>query len=504
MTRKPGRYVCIHGHFYQPPRENPWTERIDVEPTAAPFHDWNERITAECYAPNAAARILGGDGKVVARVNNYASMSYNFGPTLLSWLERHAADTYKAILAADAESSRRFSNHGSAMAQAYSHAILPLASEADKDLQVVWGLRDFERRFGRRPEGMWLPETAVDVESLEALARYDIGFTVLAPHQARRVWSADKGRWHDVPAGSIDTTKAYRCVLPSGRTVALFFYEGPTSRAIAFEKLLANGETFARRLIAIFHGDLGRPQLASVATDGETYGHHHKFGDMGLAFATRLIEESAEVRLTNFAEFLDRHPPRDLVEIAPATSWSCAHGIERWRSNCGCATGPHRGWSQEWRGPLRSALDVVRDGTSDLYERLAPSFFGDPARALLESVDLAPPARPSVVSVFLEQHAGRALDSSGRDRARRLLEMRRQAVLMQASCAYFFEDIAGLEPVQVLSHAARAMALCRELGGPDLEAPFLDHLGRARGNRRALPDGRVVYDKLVRPKAAAR
>lgn len=504
MKRRPKHYVCIHGHFYQPPRENPWTGRVDVERSAAPFQDWNERITAECYEPNAHARILGADGRVAETFSNYARMSFNVGPTLLDWLERNAPSTHQALVAADIESRKRFSGHGSALAQAYSHAILPLANEADKELQVAWGLRDFKARFGREAAGLWLPETAVDVPSLEALARHGLAFAILAPHQARRVRPEGESRWHPVPHASIDTTRAYRCVLSSGRSITLFFYDGPTSRAIAFEKLLTAGDGFVARLTAPFKPGVRGPQLSHVATDGETYGHHHKFGEMGLAFALRVIETSDSVSLTNYGAFLESHPPRDLVEIEPETSWSCVHGVERWRSDCGCSSGSHRGWRQSWRGPLRAALDVVRDGVAVLYETKAPTVLADAGAALLESVDLARPVPGAAYDAFLARHLVRGTSASGREAALALLEMRHQAVLMQASCAFFFDDIAGLEPVQVLSHASRAMELAKALGGPDLEAEVLDLLSRAPGNRPEYPNGRAVYEKLVRRKSRAR
>ena len=322
------RLVCIHGHFYQPPRENPWLEAIENQPSAYPYHDWNERIAAECYAPNANARILDGENRIVAIVNNYASMSFNFGPTLLSWLEEKEPDVYEAVLAADAESRRRFSGHGSALAQPYNHTILPLSNDRDRKTQVAWGVRDFVRRFGRPPEGMWLPETAVDLPALEELAAAGIAFTILAPHQAshwRRIGDED---WREAAAASIDPTMPYAVPLPSGKTIAVFFYDGPISRAIAFERLLTTGERFAERLAGAFSAD-DRPQLVHVATDGETYGHHHRHGDMALAYALHTLTARNLATLTNYGEFLERHPPTHEARLVERTSWSCAHGVER-------------------------------------------------------------------------------------------------------------------------------------------------------------------------------
>ena len=303
------RFICVHGHFYQPPRENPWLEEVQVQPSADPYHDWNARITAECYAPNANARILDDRGHIADVVNNYASISFNFGPTLLSWLERHDLRTYRAVLDADVLSQERFSGHGSAMAQVYGHAILPLCNERDKLTQVRWGIADFERRFGRAPVGMWLPETGVDLASLEALADHGIRFTVLAPSQASAVRRIGETDWVDVGIGTVDPRMPYRLFLPSGGSIDLFFYDGPVSQAVAFERLLARGERFAGRLVQAFDPRSDAPQLVHIATDGETYGHHHAFGDMALAYALQTIERQGQARLTNYAEYLALHPP---------------------------------------------------------------------------------------------------------------------------------------------------------------------------------------------------
>ena len=309
------RYICVHGHFYQPPRENPWLEAIESQDAAYPYHDWNERITAECYTPNATSRILDANGRIVQIVNNYAKISFNFGPTLLPWLEENAPDVYRAILAADQESQQAFSGHGSALAQAYNHMILPLASRRDKYTQVLWGIRDFEYRFGRKPEGMWLPETAVDLETLDIMAELGVQFTILDSHQASRVRRMGSRTWSDVSGGRVHLTRVYTLDLPSGRQINLFFYDGPISRAVAFEGLLARGEGFAERLLGAFSETERRPQLIHIATDGETYGHHHRYGEMALAYALHYIQSNNLASLTNYGEYLERHPPADQVEI---------------------------------------------------------------------------------------------------------------------------------------------------------------------------------------------
>jgi len=492
------RFVCIHGHFYQPPRENPWLEAIESQPSAYPYHDWNARIAAECYAPNANARILDGENRIVAIVNNYASMSFNFGPTLLSWLEEKQPEVYRAVLAADAESRRRFGGHGSALAQPYNHMILPLASPRDRRTQIVWGVRDFEHRFGRRPEGMWLPETAVDLASLEALAAEGIVFTILGPHQLRRVRKIGDADWTDVREATVNSTMPYRIALPSGASIAVFVYDGPISRAVAFERLLATGERFAERLVGGFAAGTDRPQLVHIATDGETYGHHHRHGDMALAYALHMLESRRLATLTNYGEFLATHPPTHEAEIAENTSWSCAHGLERWRSNCGCQTGAHPDWTQGWRAPLRDALDGLRDTVAPLWEAKAGALLADPWKARDEAIAVLLDRSPESVRRFLATHAARALTAAERIEVLKLLELERHAQLMYTSCAWFFDDVGGIEARQIIQYAGRVLQLAGELFGPGLEEPFLSALEKAKSNEPANGDGRRIYEDTVR------
>jgi alpha-amylase/alpha-mannosidase (GH57 family) len=495
------RFVCIHGHFYQPPRENPWLEAIESQESAYPYHDWNERITAECYAANARARILDGENRIVAIVNNYASMSFNFGPTLLSWLQAKRPDVYAAILEADRVSSARFSGHGSAMAQPYNHAILPLADARDKATQVAWGVRDFERRFGRRPEGMWLPETAVDTESLEALAAAGIRFTILSPRQASHVRPLEEDEWTAVPAEGIDPTRPYRVPLPSGRSIAVFFFDGPVSRAVAFDPvLLSRGDHLAQRLMDVFDESRGRAELGHVASDGETYGHHHRHGDMALAYALRTIEESGRARLTNYAEFLEMHPPIEDVRIVENTSWSCAHGVERWRSDCGCQTDAHPGWNQAWRAPLREGLDGLRDALTPLFAEAAGKLFKDSWAARDDYIDVILDRTPESIGKHFVRHARHPLKEADRLRALKLLELARHAQIMFTSCGWFFDDISGIEARQILQYAGRALELARDLfPGTDLETPFLETLSKAKSNVPGAGDGRQVYRDSVGP-----
>ncbi|MFQ3631669.1 DUF3536 domain-containing protein [Roseiflexus sp.] len=492
------RYICIHGHFYQPPRENPWLETIAPQHSAHPYHDWNERIAAECYAPNTASRILDGDGRIIQIVNNYARISFNFGPTLLAWLEKHSSSTYQAIVEADRHSRSLFSGHGSAIAQAYNHMILPLASKRDKRTQVIWGIRDFERRFGRMPEGMWLPETAVDTETLETLAECGIRFTILSPYQARSVRKIGATAWQDVSSGKIDPTMPYLQRLPSGHSIVIFFYDGPISRAVAFEGLLYNGGNFAHRLLGGFNGRPG-PQLVHIATDGETYGHHHPRGDMALAYALSYLERERLARLTNYSEFLAIHPPTHEVQIAECTSWSCFHGIERWRSDCGCSNGGREGWKQTWRAPLRAALDWLRDNLATRFEVAAERLLLDPWAARDDYIHVVLDRSPESINTFLAEHATRELNAEEQVEVLHLLEIQRQAMLMYTSCGWFFAEISGLETVQVLQYAARAIQLARTLDGHDLEPEFLRRLADAPSNLPQFGNGRGVYEQLVLP-----
>jgi len=498
------RYLCIHGHFYQPPRENPWLEAVEVQDSAYPYHDWNDRITAECYAPNAASRILDSGGRIERIVNNYTRISFNFGPTLLAWMEAKALDVYRDVLAADAESRERFSGHGSALAQPYNHLILPLANRRDKQTQILWGLADFERRFGRKAEGAWLPEAAVDLESLELLAEAGVLFTILEPQQAKRVRPVGKSGetgWRDVGGGGIDTTIPYRAVLPSGRRIALFFYDGATSRAVAFEGLLFSGERFAQRLMSTVPESPAEDRLVNIATDGETYGHHHRHGEMALSYALHHVESHGLARLTNYGEYLELHPPEYEVEIVENTSWSCAHGIGRWREDCGCHTGGRGGWNQAWRAPLREALDWLRDEIAPHFEHAAREIFRDPWAARDDYVSVMLDRSPENVDAFLARWSGAGLLAGGdRVRALKLLELQRHAMLMYTSCGWFFNDLAGIETLQILRYAGRVVQLAGQLFERDpLEERFLRRLELAKSNDRAAGSGRDLYERHVRP-----
>lgn len=492
------RFVCIHGHFYQPPRENPWLEAVESQESATPFHDWNERITAECYEPNRAARILDAQGAIAGILNNYGQISFNFGPTLLSWLERYSPPTHAAIVAADRESRKEFDGHGVALAQAWGHIILPLANDRDKLTQVVWGIRDFEYRFGRKPEGMWLPEAAVDLASLDLLAAHGIRFTILSPFQARRVRLLIRDEWTDVGAGTIDTRRPYLCRLPSGRSIALFFYDGQVAREVAFGGLLNSGDDLARKLKDAFVSG-AEAQLVHIATDGESYGHHHRFGEMALAYALRKLQTDQQVTLTVYGAFLERFPPRHEVEILEMSSWSCAHGVERWRSDCGCRIASPPGWTQAWRAPLRAAFDRLRDRLAPLYEEYAGRFFADPWAARNAYIDIILDRSPEQVKRFIRQQARHELTEAEVRVALALLEMQRHALQMYTSCGWFFDEVSGIETVQLLAYAARAVQLAEAACGVRLEEEFRRDLALVPSNKPRWGHAGRLYDELVRP-----
>ncbi|MDI9644311.1 MAG: DUF3536 domain-containing protein [Candidatus Verstraetearchaeota archaeon] len=490
------RYVCIHGHFYQPPRENPWLEEIESQESAYPYHDWNQRVNAECYAPNTASRIMGPDRRIIKIVNNYSMISFDFGPTLLSWMERHAPETYEAILEADSKSIKEFSGHGSAMALPYNHVIMPLSSERDKMTQTRWGIEDFKARFRREPEGMWLPETAVDNPTLEVIADAGIRFTVLAPHQAARFRKIGDRDWTLVGPGGIPTERAYLYRLPSGRSVSIFFYNEEVSKEVAFGRLLENGEAFAKRILGCFK-DEGMEQIVSVATDGETYGHHRKFGEMALSYCIHYIRSNGSARMTNYGEFLERCPPEYEVQILEKTSWSCPHGIQRWMDDCGCSTGtcPLQGW----RRPLREAMDWLRDELASTYEATMGEYTEDPWGVRDKYISVVLDRGRENVDSFFNRNFMKALEKAEKVRVLKLLEMERQAMLMQTSCGWFFDDISGIEAIQVMRHAARAIQLHRELTGNDLEGKYLDKLKEAKSNFPKYRDGAKIYETLVKP-----
>jgi len=500
--------LIVHGHFYQPPRENPWSGVVDREPSAAPFRDWNERIQAECYRPNSVARIVDERGRLLRVVDNYEHLSFDFGPTLLSWMERAHPATYARIVESDKRSVALRGGHGNAMAHGHGHAILPLCSDRDLVTQVRWGLADFRHRFGREAESMWCPETAVDERTMRVLADHGMKYVLLSPYQAARarVASHDSAApWTDVSGGRIDPGVDYRWRASdgSGRSLAVFFYDGPIARGIAFEGLLGSSEALVARFMqAARGGQEGR--AVNVATDGESYGHHFKWGDRGLAYALEIEAPRQGLWVTNYGEFLAKHPPRFDVQLesgpnGEGSSWSCAHGVGRWIRDCGCSTGGGDGWNQRWRGPLRAAMDVVRDAVDAHVNDVGPALFADPWGARDAYVEVLLGATSA--DDFLRAHArdGVATDTLRRVRALALLEASRHAMLAYTSCGWFFSDLSGIETVQIMRYAGRALDLLEEAGGTAPLARFLEVLGEARSNLAAEGTGADLWRTLVVP-----
>ena len=495
--------IIIHGHFYQPPRENPWSGAFDREDSARPFHDWNERIHFECYRPNAFARIVNGKGQIERIVDNYANLSFNFGPTLLRWMEFAQPETYARIIEADRISAERHHGHGGAIAQAYNHAILPLCNPRDLRTQIVWGIADFRHRFGREPEALWLPETACNDEVIAALIDAGMKYVILSPHQAERTRPLDSSvngaEWKNVADGSIDPRKPYMCFHRdgSGRSIAIFFYDDGIARAIAFENLLWSSEALLGRLIQ----GAGDGALVNVATDGESYGHHYKFGDRCIAYALEVEAHRRGIEVTNYGEFLARNPPRDVVEIkrgpdGQGTAWSCVHGVGRWHRNCGCHTGGEPGWNQEWRTPLRAAFDLLREECARRFEELGGEMFRAPWKARDDFIEVVL-NHAAAHDSFVARHARRKLDLEGRLRALALLEMQRNAMLMYTSCGWFFNEISGIETVQTMKYAGHTMDLMENLGISPPRDRFLEVLGQAKSNIAQMGNGADVFRRFI-------
>ncbi len=496
------KYICIHGHFYQPPRENPWLNAVEVQDSAYPFHDWNGRITEECYARNSASRIL-GNGKIIDIVNNYSRISFNFGPTLLNWMKKQTPEVYQAILNADKESQEYFSGHGSAMAQSYNHIIMPLANSRDQETQVYWGIKDFEARFGRKPEGMWLSETAVNTPVLEVMAKHGIKFTVLSPYQAKEVKkiSEKEKDWKDVTGAKVDPRRPYLCKLPSGKTINLFFYDGPVSQSIAFEGLLNNGALFAERLMGTLDLDdeEDRPQMSHIATDGETYGHHHRHGEMALSFCLHSIEENPDVNLTIYGEYLEKYPPEYEARIIENTAWSSFPHLERWSTDGGGHTGMNPGWHQRWRAPLRTAFDWLRERLIPIYEKEMKNFTDEPWQVRDHYYQIIMDRSPENVRKFIDRNTKGELSQADKIKFLKLLEIQHHAMLMYTSCGWFFDEVTGIETIQDILYAARAIQLTKDVIGINLEPNFLKLLEKAPSNIPEHGNAALAYEKFVRP-----
>ena len=480
---------AVHGHFYQPPRENPWTEEIDPEPSALPWSNWNERITDECYRPNGWAPILEDSGRILALVDNYERLSFDVGPTLASWLAACAPDVLDRMVAGDRAG-------GGALASAYNHIILPLAPERDVRTQLRWGVADFQARFGRQPDGLWFPETAVDEATLAIAAEEGVRFTVLAPTQAVRVRPLGSDEpWQELDGEPVDARRTYRWCHPQRDDlgVDIVFYDGALSADLAF------GEAWKSAAALVERAKAAAPDggLVCAATDGETFGHHHPLAERALAYALPVEAPRQDVEVVTVAGALRATPPDMQVQVAPS-SWSCAHGLERWRSDCGCSTGGQPDADQAWRGPVRAALDVVRAAVDEVFERRGAAVLADPwaARDAYGAVVVG----SSSIEAFAAAHVtGGGADEAALVEALTLLEAERHALLMYTSCGWFFWDLAGLETVQVLRYAARALDLLGELGEEAPREAVLEVLAGATSNVTAEGSGADVWRRRVEP-----
>ena len=501
-NKKIEKFLTIHGHFYQPPRENPWLEAIELQDSALPFHDWNERICKECYNPNSVSRIVDNRNRILDIVNNYEYMSFNFGPTLLSWMEEFAPLTYERIIKADIESQSQHNGHGNAMAQVYNHIIMPLANLKDKETQVKWGIRDFEYRFGRKPEGIWLAETAVDDDTLKVLVENGIKFTVLSPYQALKIRKKNTKDWQDVSWGNIDPARSYEYTIKSdtSKKIDLFFYDGAISRSVAFDELLTDGNKFIKRLKEGVSEVRDYPQLINIATDGENYNHHTKFGDMALSYVLKIKAEDEGFKITNYAEYLEAYKSDYEADIKQASSWSCFHGVGRWKEDCGCSTGGHPGWNQKWRSSLRNALDYLRDELVKVFEYEGPKYFTKDVWDVRNNyIEVILDRSYTNIKNFQKEYFQPELTEEEKVKGMELLEIQRQAMLMYTSCGWFFSEISGIETVQIMKYAARAMQLAAGFTDENLEIKFLEILKEAKSNIQEFGTGKDIYERFVKP-----
>ncbi|KAF0125227.1 MAG: glycoside hydrolase family protein [Elusimicrobia bacterium] len=503
---KPKRYFAVHSHFYQPPRENPWTGAITPQPSAAPYRDWNRRIARECYLPNLFARVMDSKGRVLEFVNNYDYMSFNFGPTLAVWLEKEYPFYYRRMI----DTARRHrEKHGApnAIAQVYNHAIMPLASFNDQLTQMAWGLADFEYRFGFRAEAIWLAETACSRDTLRLLIDHGMKYVILSPYQAEKVRAPGAAVWTNISGGAVDPKRPYVWYdkSPDGiqmknRSIAVFFYDGNLSKAVAFEGALKDSGSFAARVESCFSGP-EPDQLVSVAVDGETFGHHHKFGDLTLAHAFRHELPARGIQPITFARYLQLHPPSWEAEIqagpdGEGTAWSCAHGVRRWKGGCDC--GKEGLFQLAWRLPLRAALNWLRDAALEVYKEEGPGYFKDIWAARNAYISVILDQGAAAAGAFLREHAARELSPEERAKAFRLLEMQRNSQLMFTSCGWFFSDISRVETVQNLKYAARTAELAAEFGFRGVDKGLASLLEMAPSNFTDYENGKTVYEQLAK------
>ena len=494
--------ICIHGHFYQPPRENPWTGEIEEQHSAAPYHDWNERIYAECYKPNSEAQIINDRDEAVAVINNYELINFNFGPTLLAWIKHKHPETYNKIIEADSYSISNHNGHGNAIAMCYNHMIMPLANLNDKITQVKWALADFRYHFKRESEGIWLPETACNWDTLEVLINEGIKYTILDTSQAEAARNTGSQEWIDVSGNTMNPKQPYRVFsrTDNSQFMDIFFYDGPISKSVAFDDVLKSSNNLLNK-IKLAAADTDASQLISVATDGETFGHHKKFAERTLAFFLVTLAPESGLKIVNYGEYLAANSPSMEVLIkngdnGEGTSWSCPHGVKRWKEDCGCGSGD--GWKQQWRKPLRESLDWLRDQLTIVYENTGKDYFKDVWTARNAYIELVLEHTKEREVKFFHENAARILSDDEVFKCYLLLEMQKNAMLMYTSCGWFFSEISGIETIKILEYASKAIEIAKEITKISLEEEFLKRLSEAISNLPEYENGRGVYEKLVK------
>jgi len=487
--------LILHGHFYQPPRENPLVDIIPQQPSAKPHADWNERIYDDCYRANAFSRYLDGYGHIRAIVNNYEYISFNFGPTLLNWLEQYHKATYRKIIDADKKSLERL-GHGNAIAQAYNHTILPLANRDDAETQIIWGIQDFIHRFDRSPEGIWLPETAVNKMVVDLLHDAGITFVILSPWQCAKV-ETENGSHIDVDGNTVPYDTPFLIEGESGNTISAFFYHPQLASSISFGHMLRDADSMYGALEHIVQND--RPRLLHTATDGEIYGHHEPFGDMALAALIRKVHEKDRFEFSNYATYLETHPAtRGAIlhdgEEKKGTSWSCAHGVSRWYKDCGCHTGGEDSWNQRWRTPLRDAFATLGSAVDEIFAVKIGELFDqkvDPKDLLHDYSSVL--SKQEDITSFIErwEHKTDMIIADHRMLAE-LLEGQKYKHYTFTSCGWFFSDLSGIEPRQNIHYAVRAMELYQRFTDKNLQQEVLPLLAEAKSNKRHVGSGRSI------------
>ncbi|MDD5362202.1 MAG: DUF3536 domain-containing protein [Ignavibacteria bacterium] len=497
------KFICIHGHFYQPPRENPWTDEYEQEISASPFHDWNERIYQECYKPNTEAVIVNESGRVLKRINNYEYLNFNFGPTLLHWIKEKHFDTFQKIIEADKNSVKNHSGHGNAIAQVYNHIIMPLANKRDKITQVRWGIKDFEFHFRRKPEGMWLAETACNNATLEILIEEGIAYTILDPSQAEKIRKIGTQNWEDVSGGKINPKIPYRYFSKISKGyIDVFFYDGPLSKGLAFDDIVYDARRLMQRIEFASIPEYRNDQLISIAVDGETFGHHKHFTERTIAYLLSEYADTKGYKVVNFAEYLAAHKPvyEFTMNEGPGgegTSWSCVHGVGRWKKDCGCNTGGLPGWNQQWRTPLRNALNLLNGKLAVYFEIEGHKYLKNVWNARNDYIDIMlNPGDSDILIKFLEKHSRMILMEEEIGIVLSLLEMQKFALFMFTSCAWFFSDISGIETLKILEYAKRAVEIAEQLSGLDFDEEFLEELEHAKSNKLLFGSGKEIYLNL--------